>query len=178
MLRPPAEHDLDDLASLGADPEVMRYIADGKTQTREEAARWLEAMLREGRESVPGPAGLPGWLVITDKADGAWAGLAVLKLMNARHAEALGGGPYVEVGYRLPRAHWGKGYATEAATALVQYGFDALELPLIAAIARAANVASNRVIRKAGLVYRRSYTLDGIDVHFHSLGLAESCFRR
>jgi hypothetical protein len=76
------------------------------------------------------------------------------------------------VGYRLAPAHWGKGYATEAAAALVRYGFLTLNLPLITAIAQAENAASNRVLRKVGLVYQKTYTLDGLAIHFHSLARA------
>jgi len=116
-----------------------------------------------------GASGLPGWLVATSQVENAWVGLAVLKRMDPRHKEAIGEGPLVEVGYRLARAFWGFGYATELAAALLHYGFRSLNLPVIAAIADTRNVASNRVIQKTGLVFRKTYSLDGRDIHFHSL---------
>jgi RimJ/RimL family protein N-acetyltransferase len=144
----------------------MRFLGDGSTQTREQAAEWLAGMLRQEATDSPG---LPGWLVATRKDDEAWVGLAVLKRMAPRHEGAIGEGPLIEVGYRLARAYWGKGYATEAAASLVRYGFLTLRLPQIAAIADARNVASNRVIQKNGFVHRRTYSLEGRDVQFHSL---------
>jgi RimJ/RimL family protein N-acetyltransferase len=112
-------------------------------------------------------------LVVTTKKNKAWAGLAFLIPMNPRHAAAIDGGPYIEVGYRLAKAYWGQGYATEAAAALVHYGFGELKLPLITAIAHTDNVASNRVIQKVGLVYRKTYALDGLAISFHSLARDE-----
>jgi RimJ/RimL family protein N-acetyltransferase len=169
VLRPPRKDDLDRMVALGADPEVMRYIGDGNTQTREEAVKWLEGILREARE---GTSGLPGWLVAATR-EGDWVGLAVLKPMNPRHEEAIGEGQLVEVGYRLARAHWGRGYATEAAAALVRHGFVARELPAVTAIADARNVASNRVIEKVGLVRRKTYSLNGRTILYHRLDRAD-----
>jgi RimJ/RimL family protein N-acetyltransferase len=167
VLRPPRKDDLERVVALGTDPEVMRYIGDGNPQTREEAAKWLEGLLRESREGTPG---LTGWLV-TQNREGEWLGLSVLKRMSPRHEEAIGEGPLVEVGYRLARAHWGLGYATEAADALVRHGFLTLEPPAVATIADARNLASNRVIEKAGLVRRKTYSLDGRTIYYHRLGL-------
>jgi RimJ/RimL family protein N-acetyltransferase len=176
LLRPPEANDLDALAALGADPDVMRYIGPGTTYSRAVAEEWLARLLEEGRVGVPGPPGLPGWLVVIVKAGGGWAGLAALKILAGQHAEAIGIDPAVELGYRLGQHFWGQGYATEAAGALVRYGFEELGLPLITAIADARNQSSNRVLGKAGLVYRKTYTLDGRTILFHSLSREE--FRR
>jgi RimJ/RimL family protein N-acetyltransferase len=166
LLRPPCKGDLEELVALGADPEVMRFLGDGSTQTPDQAADWLSTMLRLAESDPPG---LPGWLVAIRREDDAWIGLAVLKRMAPRHEEALGEGLLVEVGYRLARPYWGRGYATEAAEALLKYGFLAVNLPTIVAIADARNVTSNRVIQKIGLIHRRTYHLDGRDIRFHSL---------
>jgi RimJ/RimL family protein N-acetyltransferase len=165
-LRPPLELDRDEFVSLGADPEVMRYIRGGATYTPDETARWLAGILSDG---ISDPPGLPGWLVATTRQGGDWVGLAVLERMDPRHEEAIGEGPLVEVGYRLAWAHWGRGYATEAATALMRYGLLTLELPAVAAIADARNVASNRVIEKVGLVHRKTYSMDGRTILYHRL---------
>jgi RimJ/RimL family protein N-acetyltransferase len=164
LLRPPHRSDLDEFVALGGDPEVMRYIGTGAPQTVDEAALWLDGLLREEPSDPPG---LPGWLVVKSKEGGDWIGLAVLKRMGERHEKALGEGPLVEVGYRIARAHWGRGYATEAAASLVRHGLQTLQLQAVAGIADARNVASNRVLQKAGLVYRRAYSLDDRDIHFH-----------
>ncbi len=93
--------DLEALATLGADPDVMRYIGPGTTHDRAVAQEWLERMLEEGRVGVPGPPGVPGWLVAIVKQTGAWAGLGGLKILAGQHAAAIGIEPAVEVGYRF-----------------------------------------------------------------------------
>lgn len=67
----------------------------------------------------------------------------------------LDGQEYFELGYRLCLKHWGKGYATEAAEALLDYGFTSLNLEKIVAFAVHQNSASLKVIEKLGFVYTR-----------------------
>jgi RimJ/RimL family protein N-acetyltransferase len=180
ILRPPSPGDLEDFVALGADPEVMRYIGQGQTQSRGQAAFWMECLLADARHGipVPHPNGMPGWLVVIEQRTGAFAGLAVLTVLGAAHVAAVGPAlcpttPVVEVGYRLAKAFWGKGYATEAGAVLVRYGFETMRLAQIVAIADARNMASNRVIEKLGLVMRKKYELNGLSINFHSLSVED-----
>jgi ribosomal-protein-alanine N-acetyltransferase len=59
--------------------------------------------------------------------------------------------PAVEVGWRLAREHWGRGYATEAARAAVEFGFNELELPEIVAMTALKNAPSRRVMERLGM---------------------------
>jgi RimJ/RimL family protein N-acetyltransferase len=61
----------------------------------------------------------------------------------------------VDVGYRYLKAHWGRGFATEAALASLDYGFRTLGLGRIIARAEPANAASLRVLAKIGLQFER-----------------------
>jgi [ribosomal protein S5]-alanine N-acetyltransferase len=61
------------------------------------------------------------------------------------------GESFIQVGYLLFPEYWGRGYATEMATAVVRYGYGELALPQIVAITNLANVVSQRVLQKAGL---------------------------
>ena len=61
--------------------------------------------------------------------------------------------PCVEVGWRLPFEHWGHGYATEAATAAIRFGFDELGLDQVVAVTMPTNEASRRVMEKCGLTF-------------------------
>jgi RimJ/RimL family protein N-acetyltransferase len=63
----------------------------------------------------------------------------------------LPGDPGVEVGWRLGRAHWGHGYATEGARAALELGFGSLELPEIVAVTALGNVRSRAVMERIGL---------------------------
>ncbi|HEY1785946.1 MAG TPA: GNAT family N-acetyltransferase, partial [Pirellulales bacterium] len=120
-----------------------------------------------------GPPGLPGWRVVTAKATGDWIGLAALKCLAQQHAEAIGIESTVELGYRLARGHWGQGYATELSRALVQHAFDHVGLPQLVAIADTRNEASNRVLQKAGLHYRKTYAINGRTIRFFTLSADE-----
>ncbi len=59
----------------------------------------------------------------------------------------------IEVGYRLLREHWGRGYATEAAKAAIRFGVDELDLDRIVAVTLPTNQASRRVMEKCGLSF-------------------------
>jgi [ribosomal protein S5]-alanine N-acetyltransferase len=169
-LRPVTGDDLEPLAALGADREVMRYIGSGKPQSRREAGNWLEILLAEEGASGPtGPPGLPGWRVVAAKPAGDWIGLAALKCLAQQHAEAIGIESAVELGYRLARRYWGQGYATELSRALVQHAFEHVGLPQLVAIADVRNVASNRVLEKAGLIHRKTYAIQGRTIRFFAL---------
>jgi RimJ/RimL family protein N-acetyltransferase len=72
----------------------------------------------------------------------------VIGLTGLQH---LADGPEIEVGYRFLRDCWGHGYATEAATAAIRFGFDELELDRIVAVTLPTNQASRRVMEKCGL---------------------------
>jgi RimJ/RimL family protein N-acetyltransferase len=72
--------------------------------------------------------------------------------IGAAGLQHLEGGPEIEVGYRFVKEHWGNGYATEAATASIAFGFEELGLDRIVAVALPENTASRRVLEKCGLV--------------------------
>ena len=137
-LRELRDRDLDDLARLDGDPRVMRYVGDGRTLSREAVARGL-ARMRRYYDLYPD---LGAWRA-ERRADGAFVGWFCLKYIP-KTAE-------IEVGYRLVPEAWGHGYATEGAKALLRYGFDTLELRRIVGVTYPANVASQRVLLKAGL---------------------------
>ena len=89
--------------------------------------------------------GLSLW-VAREKATGAVVGDCGLPPLELR-------GPDVELGYRLGRSHWGRGLATDAATACLRAGFEELGLDRIVAVAHPDNAVSRRVLEKIGFVY-------------------------
>ncbi|RKN22269.1 N-acetyltransferase [Micromonospora musae] len=140
-LRGLREHDLDAIASLNADPEVMRYIRDGSVRDRDQSAEALRKMIRDWETQ-----GF-GLFAVELREGGAWAGwvgLAVPEFLP----EVL---PTVEIGWRLDRRFWGHGYATEAATAVLRFGFNVCDLDRIVSIRHVENTRSKRVMEKLGL---------------------------
>jgi len=76
---------------------------------------------------------------------------------------------YIEVGYRYFYRFWNKGYATEAATALLAHGFNDQKLDKIVAVTHPENEASKRVLIKIGLKYKREDFFYKTNIHFFEL---------
>jgi RimJ/RimL family protein N-acetyltransferase len=131
-------NDFDDVWRLDQDPGVMRYIGNGKLSSRAQIATSMKRIPRVYR-LYPG---LGTWRA-SRRDTGAYIGWFTFKYIPDTVE--------VEVGYRLLREAWGQGFATEGATELVRYGFDALGLYRIIGITHPDNVASQRVLMKSGL---------------------------
>jgi RimJ/RimL family protein N-acetyltransferase len=151
VLRRFTEADADDLSDLDGDPEVMRFLTGGKRTPREVIlTQTLPRMLRyDGRSE-----GFGFWAAI-EKSTGEFIGW-----FEFRPPES---GDEVELGYRLKRAAWGRGYATEGARALVRKGFAELGVRRVFAQTMAVNTASRRVMEKAGLKHVRTFHEDWTD---------------
>jgi RimJ/RimL family protein N-acetyltransferase len=150
-LRRFTEADADDLAALHGDPAVMRYI-DSRPVPREiVVSQTLPGIMREYSELPPG---LGCWAAIEHSTD---VFLGWFSLRPAR-SRGLGGG--TELGYRLRPAEWGRGYGTEGARALIRKGFTELAVDRVVATTMTVNVASRRVMEKAGLSLVRVFFLD------------------
>lgn len=132
--------DYDNLYALDSDPEVMRYISDGKPMEAKAIRKVLEKILARYEE----------W-----KVYGVWA--AELKttgqFIGWFALKPLPGTSEIEIGYRLLKKYWGQGYATEGAKELLQYGVRKLGLSKIVAITNAGNIGSKNVLKKIGLEY-------------------------
>ena len=162
VLRRFTEADVNHLVALDGDPEVMRYLSGGAPTPREVIeCEILPRFLR----SYQGSSGFGYWAAI-EKATGDFLGWFSLRPRE--------GGEFGEValGYRLRRAAWGRGYATEGARALIRKGFAELGARRVVATTYQDNLASRRVMEKAGLTLVRSYRLTPADLAsqgtFHS----------
>lgn len=130
--------DQDDIWRLDQDPAVMRYINGGQPTMRAQVAARMKLIPRVYR-LYPG---FGTWRAAR-RDTGAYIGWFTLKYIPDTVV--------VEVGYRLLRNAWGKGFATEVASELIRYGFDDLGLDRIVGLTHPDNVASQRVLQKAGL---------------------------
>jgi len=140
--------DLDDLAVILADADVMRYVGKGLPITREESEIALQSIVRHWNEH-----GFGRW-VIVDKETNAFAGYGGLRSMM--------GTP--EVVYHLAKPYWGLGLATEIARASLRFGFDEHQFDRIIAIAKPENTASIRVMEKVGMQYEMHTAYYNMDV--------------
>jgi ribosomal-protein-alanine N-acetyltransferase len=98
----------------------------------------------------------------TERGYGIWAvtPLAGGALMGRCGLFFIGDTGETEIDFLFGREHWGRGYATEAASAVLAWGFAHIDIPAIVGIVHPENVASKRVLEKIGLVWTRK------DVYF------------
>jgi RimJ/RimL family protein N-acetyltransferase len=140
LLRGWRESDLGPFAALNADPEVTRYLGGGPRDRA--ASDALVAQFVEGWR-----ANAFGLWAVERTEDSAFLGFTGL----SRPAFDAHFTPAVEVGWRLARGAWGHGYATEAATAAVDYGFTVVALEEIVSFTVPANLRSRRVMERLGM---------------------------
>ncbi len=158
-LRPLAGGDLPDLIGLDLDPEVMRYVGSpAGVKTPAETAARARARILETERGDHEPLGF--WRVEA-REDSAFLGVGALIRMPD--------GADVEVAYRLVRAAWGRGIATEAAGALIVHGLRTLGLPRLVAVTYPENRVSQRVLDKLGFERRGLTEYKGVQTTFHVL---------
>ena len=146
-LRPFTEADEESLFALDADPEVMRWLTGGKPTPRHVIRDDVLPRMLRFHESL----GSYGFWAAEEKSTREFLGWFEFR-------PAAGGRPAeVELGYRLRRSAWGRGYATEGARALIDRGFAELGVQRVVATTMAVNLASRRVLEKAGLTLVRTF---------------------
>jgi RimJ/RimL family protein N-acetyltransferase len=136
--------DADLLVELDSDPEVMRYLTDQLTDPEHVRQQVLPRLIDEYRRHP----GFGLWAAHTH--GGEFIGWFHLRQRDNRPAGE------VELGYRLRRAAWGRGYATEGSRALLHKGFEELGVQTVYAETMTVNEGSRRVMEKVGLSYRRT----------------------
>ena len=153
LLRPFTEDDLRAFVRIARQEEVLEFLPESDRMTKEEledAFSWLlECYTTNTLESIR-KFTLPVVLKQTGGIVG-WCGLGPLEYDRAK----------TEVFFVISKEHWGKGLATEAARALLEYAFAALGLDRVMAVADPRNKASLAVIRKLGM--RPQGSADGLD---------------
>lgn len=169
--------DVDNLVDLDADPEVMRYLTGGRSTPRTQVEQVTLPRILGDYARHPG---FGCWAAV-EKASGAFVGWFLLRPRTGR-TDGTGSDPMAsdrtgsdrmssdgagidqaELGYRLRRAAWGKGYATEGARALIRKGFTELGVRRIFAQTMAVNRASRRVMEKCGMKLVRVFYPDWDD---------------
>jgi RimJ/RimL family protein N-acetyltransferase len=164
VLRPFVREDVDALGEVLSDPEVMRYVGKGEARgrTRDESERTLRTILEEYERWGQ------GLLASTtpDENGGRPIGWCGLIRWN------LDGVEEVEVAYLLGRPYWGKGYATEAATAVRDHGLAVVGRRRLVSLIYPDNRASVRVAEKTGMAYERDAEFFEQRLLLYSLGPA------
>jgi RimJ/RimL family protein N-acetyltransferase len=141
LLRAWRDEDLEPFAAMNADPEVMRHLLG--TMSREES----DASAARGRAHID-QHGFGFWAV-EEKGGSPFIGFVGL-IRTSFEAHFT---PCVEVGWRLARDAWGRGYATEAAQESLRFGFEELKLDEIVSFTVPGNIRSRRVMERLGMTH-------------------------
>ncbi|MBT2524026.1 GNAT family N-acetyltransferase [Streptomyces sp. ISL-99] len=147
------DSDIERLVALDSDPEVMRFINGGRPTSRSFV---IERVLPQLTHEYP-CIGTRGFWAAEEKTTGAFLGWFEFRPLADDSADV------VELGYRLGRAAWGRGYATEGARALIAKGFTELGVRRVTANTMYVNARSRRVMEKAGLIFVRRWFGDWPD---------------
>ena len=146
-LRPVTKYDAQDFFELDSNPEVHKFLGNNPVKTIKESQVMITSILEQYKTN-----GL-GRLAIIDKATNAFLGWSGLKSEENLRKEFN----YYDLGYRLKKQHWRKGYATEAALASIDYGFKDLNLKEIYAAADINHIASNTILKKVGMCHSETF---------------------
>lgn len=150
VLRPFAEADAAHLLALDGDPDVTRFINGGRPTSREVIQeRTLPRLLH-----VYPCIGTHGYWAAEERTTGAFLGWFEFRPLDD-HSPAV-----IELGYRLNKAAWGSGYATEGSRALLSKGFTEFGVERVTANTMTVNTGSRRVMEKAGLSFIRTFSGD------------------
>jgi RimJ/RimL family protein N-acetyltransferase len=133
LLRPWRDEDVAAFAELSADPAVMEYLLPRPGWVDRKRAHWLEHGFGQWVVELPGETSFIG----------------VIGLETVSYEAHFT--PAVEVAWRIARAYWGRGYATEAALASLDFGFEKLSLTEIVALTVPTNWRSRRVMERLGM---------------------------
>ena len=140
IIRPATEADVDDLVSMDADPEVMRFLKGGRPTSRPDVITWVE-------QSVDHP-----WIA-DDRATDEFLGVLAFHPIT------------YEIGWRFRRAVWGRGLASEGARAIVDAAFSTLDAPRVWAQTMTVNMRSRRVMERCGMRFVRTFFADWHEAH-------------
>ena len=156
ILREFQRTDLQELASILADPKVMRFSPTGVNSV-EQVQEKIQGFI-----TCYKGFGFGKWAVVLKENNQllGYCGIAI---------DRIDGKDGKELGYRIDSRYWGQGLATEAASATVRYGFEQFNLPYLLGIVEQANLASVRVLVKVGMQYERVTIFHEVEMDVYRL---------
>jgi RimJ/RimL family protein N-acetyltransferase len=151
-LRAPAPHDAEALYDLFADAEVMEGLGREPVSGVEDVRAMIEGMIRGWRTEELGP-----FIFETAATDRQVVGQAGVMIFDTRGWTAstwadAGSHAQPELGWALIRAHWGRGYATEAAAAIREWAYEHRSIEQLVSLISPDNLRSQRVAERLGAV--------------------------
>jgi ribosomal-protein-alanine N-acetyltransferase len=155
LLRNQQPEDLDVIAKMFGDEEVMRFIGDGKTYPRTAAEQSITKWNDYERKH-----GFTSWAIIR-KEDNAFIGKCGFNYLPDKSD--------IELSYMLDEPYWGSGYASEIAKAALEYGLNKLKIKRVVALVYPQNSPSIRVIEKTGMKYEKECEYFGVKLLMYAI---------
>jgi len=155
LLRPLALSDAEAMFAMDKNPEVHKYLWQNPTQTIEETIKTIKYVRNQYKRNNIGR------FATILKETGEFIGWTGIKFVDEKPEN--GNINFYDYGYRLAEKFWNKGYATEASTAWLDYGFNQMNIKIMNAYTHHDNGASNHILEKAGMTMIEVYTSeDGV----------------
>jgi [ribosomal protein S5]-alanine N-acetyltransferase len=154
-MRPFVTDDVDEIHRIWLDPGVRRYLWDDEAISRETAASVIDRSIASFEKS-----GYGLWAVFAHGED-SMIGFCGYCFFHDP--------PQLELLYGIASPYWGKGFATEAARAMIRCGFEEHLFDRIVASTDAPNLASVRVMEKAGRTFEKRELTNGLDTIYYSI---------
>jgi len=153
ILREVLATDVAGMFELDSNPEVHKYLGNKPITSKEQAVAAIEHLQKQYKER-----GIARWAVIHKETDEfmGWSGIKYL----TEQEQENGFYNVYELGYRFISKFWGKGYATEAAKAWVDYAFNEMKIKSFYAAANKGNNGSVHVLQKVGFKITGDFEFD------------------
>lgn len=164
ILREILPTDINGLFELDSDPEVHKYLGNKPVTDKSQTVDAINFIRQQYIDN-----GIGRWAIIEKETNNfiGWTGLKLEKIKTNNHTN------YYDLGYRIIRKYWGKGFATESAISSLQYGFDILDINEIFAAADCENIGSNKILNKIGLNFIETFYLEGIQHNWYKINRME-----
>lgn len=149
FLRETSPNDTSLLLDLDSDPEVMKYLNDGRPSTPEEVKAAMDRIIKVIEKHHP----RFGFWLAYSKENNEFMGWFHFRPGKKTPDDTKN----IELGYRLKKKYWGQGFATEVSRALIKLGFEKYKIDSVFAITMKANLSSQNVMKKLGMSFVTEY---------------------
>lgn len=160
IIRELVPSDLDGIFALDSNPEVHRFIGNNPVRSELQSIQSIEDKITQYKDN-----GVGRWALI-DKENNNFIGWAGLKFVKDETNHISN---YYDLGYRLNQKYWGKGFATEAASAILNHALFDLKIEKIYAMAECENSASLMVLEKIGMKFIEVFEFEGTKYKWYKI---------
>jgi len=156
ILRNIQHSDIDSMFELDSDPEVHKYLGNNPFTTKSQSIDNVNSVIKQYEDYRIGR-----WAMVNKQNNEfmGWSGLKLNTVTLNGHTN------FYDIGYRIIKQFWDKGYATESAIAALDYGFNTLNLDTIYGITEKDNIASHHILLKIGLNYIEDFYDDKLNLN-------------